>query len=165
MPLPAHDHRTAGFTLVEMVVVVSMISLLSGLLVILINPVEMRRKARDVVRLVDLNNLLQAIESYNTDNGLPPDRDDTPRRSDQPVVAGFAPQLADGRGWLGVDLSGTLAKLPTDPLNVWPYVYRYKRVVRRFEIDAVMEGYPDLMRGDGGNDDGRYELGTDLTIL
>lgn len=165
MPLPAHDHKTAGFTLVEMVVVISMIALLSGLLVVLIDPLEMRRKARDVVRLVDLNNLLQAIESYNTDNSLPPDQEGILRRSDQSVMEGQAPQLSDGRGWLGTDLSGSLAKLPTDPLNVWPYVYRYKRAAKKFEVDAVMEEYTDLMRNDNGNGDNRYELGTDLGLL
>lgn len=171
MPLPAKfritpsPHSPRGFTLVELTISLSLIALLAGLLVVLINPPQMRKKGRDVVRLVDFGTLLQAVESYTVDHGEPPDLENTLRRSDQPVAAGEAPQLADGRGWLGVDLSAYLAKLPTDPVNAGSLVYRYKRVGKRFEIDAVMEEYTDLMRDDRGNDDERYELGTDLGIL
>jgi prepilin-type N-terminal cleavage/methylation domain-containing protein len=165
VPASARDRKTAGFTLVEMVVVIALISLLSAFLTVIINPVQMRRKVRDVARLVDLGNLLQAVEGYVADYGYPPDEENVLRMSDQPVVAGVAPQLSDGRGWLGEDLSSSLAKLPTDPLNISPFVYSYKRVERKFELDAVLEEYAEMMSDDSGNDSGRYELGTDLTII
>lgn len=154
-----------GFTLVEMAVTVTIISLLVTASVILISPVQMRRKGHDVARLVDLNSLLQAIENYTVDHDVPPDQESVLRLSNQAVTPSQAPQLSDGRGWLGVDLSGILAKLPTDPLNVFPYIYRYKRVGKKFELNAVMEAYTDLMTEDGGNDNGQYEVGTDLELL
>jgi prepilin-type N-terminal cleavage/methylation domain-containing protein len=157
--------RKNGFTLVELAIVITLLAILSTLSLLMINPVLMKRKSRDVVRLADLGTLLQAIESYTLDHGVPPEEERVLRRSDTSVSEGQAPQLSDGRGWLGTDLSSYLPKLPTDPENVWPKVYRYLRVGDKFEIDAYLEDYTDMMREDGGNDEGWYERGTDLTIL
>lgn len=151
--------------MLELVLAVAIIGLLAAVVLIVINPLEMKQRGRDVLRIADSASLGQAIESYVVDTGYPPDVGAVLRRSDVPVVNGQAPQKSNGQGWLGVDLSGYLPKLPTDPLNVWPNVYRYKRVDKKYEIDTIMEYYRDLMTSDNGNDSGRYERGTDLTII
>lgn len=157
--------QPVGLSMLELVIAVAIISLLAAVVLIVINPLEMKQRGRDVLRIVDIASLGQAIESYTVDIGNPPDLEGVSRRSDVSVVNGQTPQQSNGQGWLGVDLSGYLPKLSTDPLNVWPNVYRYKRVDKKYEIDTIMEYYLDLMTSDNGNDSGHYERGTDLTIL
>lgn len=163
--LPDRKEFKKGFSLLELIVSLAILTLISSILILLINPLQMKKKGRDVVRLMDLGTLAQAFESYAVDNGSPPEIDGVLRRSDNSLTPSQPPQLSNGQGWILTDLSIYLEKLPTDPLNVWPYVYRYQKTGKKFELDAALEDYTNLLTEDRGNDSSRYERGTDLSIL
>ncbi|MBI2013680.1 MAG: prepilin-type N-terminal cleavage/methylation domain-containing protein [Candidatus Colwellbacteria bacterium] len=58
-----------GFTLLELLIVITIISILSVILIIALNPAETLRKARDVQRISDLASLKNVIAIYITENG------------------------------------------------------------------------------------------------
>jgi len=88
-----------GFTLVELLIAVSLIGILTGVLLAVINPRGIQSKARDSQRISDLSKVKVALESYFADNRRYP----------------------AGTGWIKLStLSGSLEgsyinKLPTDP--------------------------------------------------
>ncbi len=59
-----------GFTLVELLVVISIIGLLSSVAVVSLN--SSRVKARDAKRLADMKQIMTALELYNSVNGYYP---------------------------------------------------------------------------------------------
>ena len=60
-----------GFTLLELLIVIGIVAILSIVLVIMINPSEMFKKARDSQRMSDLATLKTAIEVYKTNSRTP----------------------------------------------------------------------------------------------
>lgn len=150
--------------MIELTVVLLLVSLIYAWLTLAIKPDEVQRRSRDVVRLADLGKLATVVESFVADKGVPPDLANTTRSSLNAVGSGPLAK-ADGEGWIGEDLSKYLENLPLDPLNVNPFFYRYRQNGLKYEVDAVLEYHTSLMTEDGGNASGRYEKGTDLTIL
>jgi len=53
-----------SFTLIELLIVLSILALIVGLLISIIKPAEIYKKARDNQRIVDLNYLASNIKSY-----------------------------------------------------------------------------------------------------
>jgi prepilin-type N-terminal cleavage/methylation domain-containing protein len=64
------NYKQKGFTVIELLVVISVISLLSS--VIMVSLVKARAKGRDARRLEDVKVLSQAIQLYIGDTGTPP---------------------------------------------------------------------------------------------
>ncbi len=62
-----------AFTLIELLIVVAIIGVLTGLVIIVINPEQLRREARDVNRRKDLALISTALEQYYADNNAYPD--------------------------------------------------------------------------------------------
>lgn len=62
-----------GFTLIELMVSVSIIAILSGVLLQVINPTALRKKTRDKQRVADLKRLQSALELYFADHRQYPD--------------------------------------------------------------------------------------------
>lgn len=60
-----------GFTLIELMVVISIISLLSSIVLKSLN--SAKAKARDALRIRNIEEMHVAIELYLTQNGFPPD--------------------------------------------------------------------------------------------
>jgi len=60
---------TGGFTLVELLVVISLIGILAGVTVSIINPIKQRRAAEDGVRQSNLQKYALGIEAYANANG------------------------------------------------------------------------------------------------
>lgn len=56
--------NTKAFTLVELLIVVAVIGVLSGILLNVINVNSTRGKARDGVRIANMGKLIQALEAY-----------------------------------------------------------------------------------------------------
>ena len=54
----------AGFTLLELLIVIAIISILSVILILVLNPAESLKKSRDTQRLSDLNTMKTAIGIY-----------------------------------------------------------------------------------------------------
>ncbi len=56
-----------GFTLLELLIVIGILAILSTTVVLVINPAQLLRKARDSQRIADLNTVTTAIAYYITD--------------------------------------------------------------------------------------------------
>jgi len=63
---------SCGFTLVELLIVVSIIGILSGIVVSVINPNKIRGRARDGVRKNDIAVVKGALELYYAENNTYP---------------------------------------------------------------------------------------------
>lgn len=88
-----------GFTLVELLIVVSIIGILSGVAIAVLNPAKFKGKARDGVRKNDIAVIKGAIENYYAENNI------------YPVSVPF------GSPWLSPSGSTTYLKfVPQDPL-------------------------------------------------
>lgn len=168
-----------GFTLLELLIVISIIAILSVALVFILNPAETLKKSRDAQRIADLNTLKTALGLYLTSTttanlnlgggGLCT----SVKRSTTTTGT-----IVDGTGWLNANLTtltggSPISNLPLDPTNsgVYGYTYRCSADGSKFEISATLEsdayksgGVDDKAAKDGGNDTARYEVGTDLTI-
>lgn len=95
-----------GFTLIEMLVVVSLIGILSALA--LVSFTSSQKQARDVQRKSDLKQYQTLLENYaNSNDGLYPIR--------ASAVSADVTLCSD------LDLTNCIA----DPKNVSPYLYRY----------------------------------------
>jgi prepilin-type N-terminal cleavage/methylation domain-containing protein len=57
-----------GFTLVELLIVIIVISILSGVVISVVNVSGMRARARDSQRKADLSKIASALELFYTDN-------------------------------------------------------------------------------------------------
>lgn len=62
------NKRTTGFTLVELLIAVSLIAVLTGVLFSVINPRGIQARARDSQRVADLAKIKVALENYFADN-------------------------------------------------------------------------------------------------
>lgn len=164
-----------GFTLVELLVVIAIIAILAAVVVLIINPIELTKRGRDATRLADLSNLQQAINVAV--------QDATSSGTATLCVGGFnngtlcqgdsqsGSRNADGTGWVKVNLSSqksvSVPTLPIDPINNATYHYTYGSDGNTYEIDTVLES--DQQKGkmatDGGDNDGAYEVGSNLKIL
>lgn len=60
-------HKARGFTLLELIIVIAILAILSVAVVLVINPAETLRRARDSQRLSDLSAVKSAIGLYMTD--------------------------------------------------------------------------------------------------
>lgn len=84
-----------GFTLVELLVVISVISVLSGVVISVIDVNRQRNVANDAVAISNMTKLTEGLESFYASNGRPPGDSDTDRNpltgthADQPEIARF----------------------------------------------------------------------------
>lgn len=62
--------KQKGFTLIEMLVVISIIGVMSSVILVAFNSARM--KSRDAIRSIDINQLSRALQSYKRDNGTFP---------------------------------------------------------------------------------------------
>ncbi len=65
-------NATVGFTLVELLIAISLIGILSGVLLAVINPKGIQARARDSQRASDLAKIKVALENYFADNRVYP---------------------------------------------------------------------------------------------
>lgn len=63
--------RKGGFTLLELLIVISIIAILSVALIFVINPAETLKKSRDAQRISDLNTMKTALGLYTTSTSTP----------------------------------------------------------------------------------------------
>ena len=60
--------RTAGFTLIEILVVIGIISILATIVIIAINPAKQFAQARNTQRQSNINSILNAVGQHTADN-------------------------------------------------------------------------------------------------
>ncbi|MCR4305800.1 MAG: hypothetical protein NUV73_01820 [Candidatus Daviesbacteria bacterium] len=129
--------------------------------IILINPLELTKKARDAARLSDLTNLEQLINQAQT-NGI------AICPTGQLYCEGSSnkgSRETDGIGWVKVPLTGII-KLPIDPSNSSEFFYQYCSNGTDWEIEARLES-KDVAKeteNDNGDNPKAFEVGSDLTI-
>ena len=179
-----------GFTLVELLIVIAILAVLSTATVVVLNPAELLKQARDSQRVTDMDTLKTALGMYVA-SVTPIDLDAAVAlcgvagtkgaTTVVPTVASFtvAANLVDatreitGVGWLPVNFSAIpggspIPVLPVDPTNSVGWVYRYAcdNVNSTFELNCSLESVKfattlDLDNLDGGNNAAFYEIGTD----
>lgn len=170
--------KTNGFTLVELLVVIAIIAILAAVVVLIINPLELLRRGRDSTRLLDLQNLQQAInvavqESTDSAQEILCKGVGTATCAAKSTDANS--RNPNGTGWVKVDLSTQQAvsvpTLPIDPNgNNITYHYVYCADTSgggaKWEIFAELESAQQLPKEgtDGGNDPDKYEIGSDMTL-
>ena len=162
-----------GFTLVELLVVISIIIILATVVMIVINPFETLKRGRDSTRLSDLVNLQQAInvavqESASTSAQILCKGTTAPCRGASNDASSRA---NSGSGWVKVDLSSqqtvSVPTLPIDPSDGATYHYVYCSDGNAWKIESKLESTKELARltGDGGIDTTLYEVGSNLSIV
>ena len=58
------SEKTKGFTLLELLIVIGILAILAGVVVLVLNPAELLRQARDSQRISDLSTMRSAISLY-----------------------------------------------------------------------------------------------------
>lgn len=146
VPLPAHPRKRnfskRGFTLIELLIVIAILGILTGAVVVALNPAELLKQARDAERFADLGVLNKALALYQADSQTSlgsatttyvsiPDTSPTCANLGLPTLPsgyGYACatsanlQKIDGTGWVPINLGSLsfyspLGKLPIDPVN------------------------------------------------
>ncbi len=178
--------QTKGFTLVELLIVIGILAILTAAVVIILNPGELLKQARDSQRMSDLDAVKSAISLYLTDAATPSITGNNANcyvytgsssaaacgsRFASGTTTTVATRVTDGTGWIPVNfgsISGgsPLSTLPVDPSQGTTYYYAYKgdNTNLVFEINAVLEStkYATSKQGsDGGNSASIYEVGND----
>jgi len=175
-----------GFTLIELLVVIAIIGILTAVIVLVINPVEMMKKSRDSQRISDMGTIQTAINLALTDG-----KSFTAFTENEtyataatttvyattatPATTGTAVQSNTGTGWVPLDFStvssgAPISALPLDPQNSVTSFYRFIHDgAGHYKIDCAFESTEytttqDKDGKDGGNNANRYEVGNDLAV-
>lgn len=156
--------KQGGFTLVELIAASTIALLLLTLTIVVYNPVERNKKARDGKRLSDISKIDRAISEFMLDKKYYPDTEGVLRFSDT-LPSGSTSLNKSNKGWIFDNLSSYTSMLPTDPINDATYRYSYIRGSNGYELDAKLESMTDEMISDGGNDNLMYEVGNNLNLI
>lgn len=173
-----------GFTLVELLIVIAVIAILATTAILVLNPAEILKKARDTQRIGDLDaisgslNLLLANGGSLTTTGATcvyyKAAADTVMsancggRNSGKTSTSNAIRLADGTGWVNSNLTAQgLQNLPIDPLTATGADSKYAYVSdgTNYELSAVLESSANDSResSDGGNSATSYEVGSGIS--
>jgi general secretion pathway protein G len=129
---------SAGFTLIELMVVLVIIGVLAALIVP--NVLERADDARATAAKTDVNNLMQALKLYRLDNQRYP-------TAEQGLQALLTKPTT---GAIPTNWKSYLDKLPNDP---WGRPYQYLNPGVKGEIDVMSFGADGQPGGEGKNSD------------
>jgi len=141
--MPVAKNQQSGFTIIELIVVIAIIAVLSGIVLLNIN--QYQTKARDARRISDLDNIRKALEMYRAANGYYP-----------PSGCGYDCNgyfYSANSSWQTLEnyLKPYISSLPKDPINnataPWTdgnYSYAYGNVGRythanQYDLTAQLE--------------------------
>ena len=108
--------KSAGFTIVELLIVIVVIGILAAITIVSFNGIQSR--ARDTARVSDMRAIGKSIEVYKTFNGSLPPRGPS---------SSWAPSNELPSAYIS-DLAGSgkvMSSLPNDPINDATYRYQY----------------------------------------
>jgi general secretion pathway protein G len=129
-------HRRRGFTLIEMLVVLTIIGVLAALIVP--NVINRAEEAKVTAARTDISNLMQQLKLYKLDNQRYPSAEQGLEALVRKPTAGTIPP-----NW-----KPYLDKLPNDP---WNRPYQYVNPGIKGEVDVFSYG-ADGQSGGEGND-------------
>ena len=177
-----------GFTLLELLIVIGILSILSTTVILVINPAQLLKRARDSQRISDLNTLKTAIAYYITEASDPDIGEEAVSYSDVALntcfgsISGSTSTAATVSGWIPIAFDGMtggspIGSLPRDPnqsaLSSGNHYYAYGvtsetdytfKLVTNMESTYYSSGETgDVETNDGGTNAGLYEVGTGLT--
>lgn len=138
-----------GFSLIELLVVISIIGLLASIVMTSLN--STRVKARDTKRLASIRQIQTALEMYYNTNGT------------YPMMGAWINSVDGDANWLtsfATALQPFISSLPNDA-TATGYRYRITNDGAKYGLAVGFEGssYNALMAGDGGHFINYYELG------
>ena len=140
----ARRRLSAGFTLIELMVVLVIIGVLAALIVP--NVLDRADDARSTAARTDVTNIMQALKLYRLDNQRYP----TAEQGLQALIA------KPSTGPVPNNWRPYLEKLPNDP---WGHPYHYLNPGANGEIDVFSLGADGQPDGDGVNADiGSWQL-------
>lgn len=156
-----------GFTLIELLIVMAIIVIVYGTVMLNMDIFEYLRQARDSRRINDLLQLQNSISMATLNNDIK-----LINTLGCTSCTSLNEGSADGKGWIKFEnlttkgLSSYIATLPTDPINNGIHIYRYYSDGLSYEINTILESdkYSNYMSKDGGNDNGMYERGLNLSL-
>ncbi|WP_405041567.1 type II secretion system major pseudopilin GspG [Polaromonas sp.] len=134
----ARRSRQAGFTLIELMVVLVIIGVLAALIVP--NVLDRADDARVMAARTDVNNLVQALKLYKLDNQRLP----TAEQGLQALIA------KPTSGPIPANWKPYLEKLPNDP---WGRPYQYLNPGVKGEVDVMSLGADGQAGGEGKDAD------------
>ncbi|PIR87699.1 MAG: hypothetical protein COU10_03145 [Candidatus Harrisonbacteria bacterium CG10_big_fil_rev_8_21_14_0_10_45_28] len=155
-----------GFTLIELLVTIGILAVLATVVVLVLNPAELFRQARDGQRISDLSTTRDAINLYLTVDSTPTIASAGPFSTSNATCSFTTCTVRNvytvtNGGWVAIDLTdggalqSSIATLPRDPTNSAIYQYSYKgnTSALTFELDGRLESvkHRDLMTTDGGD--------------
>lgn len=180
-----------GFTLLELLIVIGILAILATVVVLIINPAEYLKQARDVKRLDNLNSLdktlsLANLEGINLGNSnviyisIPDDNSSSCLSLGLPVApSGYSYSCSnsqnvnkvDGTGWIPVNFTqiaagSPISVLPVDPVNTTSSSLFYAYTPgTQYELSAYTESEKYLTKGSNdGGDSIAYESGSNLKL-
>lgn len=136
--LRAQRTNQAGFTLIELMVVIVIIGVLAALIVP--NVLNRADDARVTAARTDVNNLMQALKLYKLDNHRYPAAEQGLQALVAKPTTGPAP----------VNWRQYVEKLPNDP---WGRPYQYLNPGIKGEVDVMSFGADGQSGGEGANAD------------
>jgi len=170
--------NTKGFTLIELLIVIGILAVLATVTVLVLNPAELFRQARDSKRLGDLRAITSAIALHLITTSSPDLDSDSgftcgihwgasnaaasstftgENTQSQITIARSGIRTIDGTGWVAVDFTAIpggspLSSLPADPVedSVYNYSYSCDSTNLTFELNTNMES---VRYAEGGTDD------------
>lgn len=164
-----------GLTLIELIILLFVFSALGAAAWYLLDPLELGRRERDAVRLADLAILTQSVNRATQEASISATKVLCPNL--EASCAGRSDSQdgdirnVSGKGWVKVDLSSQkglqLPLLPLDPFGSGDFFYEFYSDGTSWEINAKFESntYRSRMSQDGGDNNDRYEVGTNLTLV
>ncbi len=175
MPEIKSKNNKTGFTLLELLIVMGILSILMAIVVVVINPAEILRGSRDTRRISDLGSINTAlgifeVSSLSGNFGVAsttyisiPDTSSTCANLGLPALpSGYSYSCSteanyrnvDGTGWIPVDfnsldIGSPIPSLPVDPINsTTTGLYYTYSTGGSWELTANLESKKNKMSGD-----------------
>lgn len=131
-----------AFTLVELLVVVSIMAILTIVTVSQFRTA--RKRANDVARKGDLNSVAKALQLYFADYGVMPEAIDGQIKTD--IIRKWGEEFKDSTGYI------YMVKLPTENTDGWPqYCYKTDSTRKKYALFAKLEVSSDSECIDANN--------------